>query len=335
MFFSSFTKNENLIILKLTPEEGAFKIEPLYPGWGLTIGNSLRRVLLSSLEGYAISSVKIEGVNNEYSTIKGVIEDMTDIILNLKKIRFKKKIEDEDFESEEFNIIINNNKKEITAGDLGEFINLFEIINPYLIILNKEKLISLNITLVIKRGIGYLPSEKNKEMPNIIGTIPIDTIFTPIKKVKYKIDNCSINKNPFYESLILKIKTDGSINPRKALTRASNLLIRHFQCLSNEKILLEYKKPKKRNKYDKNILKMRKLLKSSLEEEIDYLSVRTLNCLKSAKIFTWGDLVKSNKSDLLKLKNFGRKSLSELDKRMKKLNIYSGMDISIYKLNEN
>ncbi|MBS0018963.1 MAG: DNA-directed RNA polymerase subunit alpha [Candidatus Sulcia muelleri] len=229
MVFLKFKQSKNLRVLKLTPEEGLFKIEPLFPGWGVTIGNTLRRVLLSSLEGYAISSVKIEGVNHEFSTIKGVIEDMTEIILNLKKLRFKKNKKKENFESEVFNMIISNDKEEITAGDLGKYINKFDILNPDLIILNKQKLISLDISIVIKKGIGYVPSEENKE--NLIGSgsIPMDSIFTPIKNVKYKIDNCSINKNSNYESLLLEIKTDGSINPRDALTNASNILIQHLK----------------------------------------------------------------------------------------------------------
>ncbi|AIN47785.1 DNA-directed RNA polymerase alpha subunit [Candidatus Karelsulcia muelleri] len=226
MVFLKFKQSKNLRVLKLTPEEGLFKIEPLFPGWGVTIGNTLRRVLLSSLEGYAISSVKIEGVNHEFSTIKGVIEDMTEIILNLKKVRFKKNKKKENFESEVFNMIISNDKEEITAGDLGKYINKFDILNPDLIILNKQKLISLDISIVIKKGIGYVPSEEN-----LIGSgsIPMDSIFTPIKNVKYKIDNCSINKNSNYESLLLEIKTDGSINPRDALTNASNILIQHLK----------------------------------------------------------------------------------------------------------
>ncbi|RIU85692.1 DNA-directed RNA polymerase subunit alpha [Candidatus Karelsulcia muelleri] len=235
MFFLKFKQSKNLRVLKLTPEEGLFKIEPLFPGWGVTIGNTLRRVLLSSLEGYAISSVKIEGVNHEFSTIKGVIEDMTEIILNLKKVRFKKNKKKENFESEVFNMIISNDKEEITAGDLGKNINKFDILNPDLIILNKQKLISLDITIVIKKGIGYVPSEENQEnQENLIGSIPMDSIFTPIKNVKYKIDNCSINKNSNYESLLLEIKTDGSLNPREALTNASNILIQHLKMFRYE-----------------------------------------------------------------------------------------------------
>ncbi|ANO35844.1 DNA-directed RNA polymerase subunit alpha [Candidatus Karelsulcia muelleri] len=227
MFFLKFKQSKNLRVLKLTPVEGLFKIEPLFPGWGVTIGNSLRRVLLSSLEGYAISSVKIEGVNHEFSTIKGVIEDMTEIILNLKKVRFKKNKKKKNFESEVFHMIISNDKEEITAADLGKYINKFDILNPDLIILNKQKLISLDITIVIKKGIGYVTSEENKD--NLIGSIPMDSIFTPIKNVKYKIDNCSLNKNSNYESLLLEIKTDGSLNPRDALTNASNILIQHLK----------------------------------------------------------------------------------------------------------
>ncbi|MFP3037400.1 MAG: DNA-directed RNA polymerase subunit alpha, partial [Candidatus Karelsulcia muelleri] len=302
MFFLKFTKKENLRVLKLTNSEGHFKIEPLYPGWGVTIGNTLRRVLLSSLEGYAISSVKIEGVDHEFATIKGVKEDMTEIILNLKKIRFKNKIEDE-HPGEKFNIIINNEKEEITAGDLGEYIHLFEIINPDLIILNKNKLkfISLNITIVIKKGIGYVPSisEEKHINPNGTVTISMDSIFTPIEKVKYTIENCSVSKNSTYERLFLEIKTDGTINPKDALIKASNLVIRHFKLL--KKISLnynkKYKKYKKKKQTNENYLKLRNLFNSSLERK--NLSVRTLNCLKKAKILTWGDLIKSNPTKYL------------------------------------
>nr|QFR36821.1 DNA-directed RNA polymerase alpha subunit [Candidatus Karelsulcia muelleri] len=341
MFFLKFTKKENLIVLKLTNYEGHFQIEPLYPGWGVTIGNTLRRVLLSSLEGYAISSVKIEGVDHEFATIKGVKEDMTEIILNLKKIRFKKKMEqeeeqeeDEDEEpGEKFNIIINNEKEEITAGDLGESIHLFEIINPDLIILNKNKLISLKITIGIKKGIGYVPSEENEKHINPNGTISMDSIFTPIKNVKYTIENCSVSQNSTYERLFFEIKTDGTINPKDALIKASNLVIRHFQLLSNKKISLNYnKKYKNKKPTNENYLKLRNLLNSSLERK--NLSVRTLNCLKKAKILTWGDLIKSNTTNLLNFKYLGKKSLEELDLIMKKLTIYYGMNLEDYNKNK-
>ncbi|WP_110467363.1 DNA-directed RNA polymerase subunit alpha [Candidatus Karelsulcia muelleri] len=335
MFFLKFTKKENLRVLKLTNYEGHFKIEPLYPGWGVTIGNTLRRVLLSSLEGYAISSVKIEGVDHEFATIKGVKEDMTEIILNLKKIRFKKKIEDEQDPGEKFNIIIKNEKEEITAGDLGEYIHLFEIINPDLIILNKNKFISLNITIVIKKGIGYVPSDSEENEKHINtngnGTISMDSIFTPIKKVKYTIENCSVSKNSTYERLFFEIKTDGTINPKDALIKASNLVRRHFKLLSNKKISLNYnKKYKKKKQTNENYLKLRNLLNSSLERK--NLSVRTLNCLKKAKIFTWGDLIKSNPTNF---KYLGKKSLEELDLIMKKLTIYYGMNLEDYNKNKN
>ncbi|XMD32972.1 MAG: DNA-directed RNA polymerase subunit alpha [Candidatus Karelsulcia muelleri] len=343
MFFLKFTKKENLRVLKLTNYEGHFKIEPLYPGWGVTIGNTLRRVLLSSLEGYAISSVKIEGVDHEFDTIKGVKEDMTEILLNLKKIRFKKKIEDEQEEDpgEKFNIIIKNEKEEITAGDLGEYIHLFEIINPDLIILNKNKFISLNITIVIKKGIGYVPSDSDSDSDseenekhintNGTGTISMDSIFTPIKKVKYTIENCSVSKNSTYERLFFEIKTDGTINPKDALIKASNLVIRHFKLLSNKKISLNYnKKYKKKKQTNENYLKLRNLLNSSLERK--NLSVRTLNCLKKAKIFTWGDLIKSNPTNF---KYLGKKSLEELDLIMKKLTIYYGMNLEDYNKKKN
>ncbi|WP_110506972.1 DNA-directed RNA polymerase subunit alpha [Candidatus Karelsulcia muelleri] len=351
MFFLKFTKKENLRVLKLTNYEGHFKIEPLYPGWGVTIGNTLRRVLLSSLEGYAIYSVKIEGVDHEFATIKGVKEDMTEIILNLKKIRFKKKIEDEQEEEEDpgekFNIIIKNEKEEITAGDLGEYIHLFEIINPDLIILNKNKFIYLNITIVIKKGIGYVPSDSEENEKHIntngngngngtgtgtgTGTISMDSIFTPIKKVKYTIENCSVSKNSTYERLFFEIKTDGTINPKDALIKASNLVIRHLKLLSNKKISLNYnKKYKKKKQTNENYLKLRNLLNSSLERK--NLSVRTLNCLKKAKIFTWGDLIKSNPTNF---KYLGKKSLEELDLIMKKLTIYYGMNLEDYNKNKN
>ncbi|WP_110483137.1 DNA-directed RNA polymerase subunit alpha [Candidatus Karelsulcia muelleri] len=341
MFFLKFTKKENLIVLKLTNDEGHFQIEPLYPGWGVTIGNTLRRVLLSSLEGYAISSVKIEGVDHEFATIKGVKEDMTEIILNLKKIRFKKKMEQEEEEEEEedpgekFNIIINNEKEEITAGDLGEYIHLFEIINTDLIILNKNKLISLNLTIVIKKGIGYVPSEENEKHINPNGTISMDSIFTPIKNVKYTIENCSISSvSKNYERLFFEIKTDGTINPKDALIKASNMVIRHFKLLSNKKISLNYnKKYKKKKPTNENYFKLRNLLNSSLERK--NLSVRTLNCLKKAKILTWGDLMKSNTTNLLNFKYLGKKSLEELDLIMKKLTIYYGMNLEDYNQNKN
>lgn len=329
MAILNFQKPDQVIMNHASETEGQFEFRPLEPGYGLTVGNALRRVLLSSLEGFAFTSVKIEGVEHEFSTIKGVVEDVTEIILNLKQVRFKRQIEDQ--EEEKVNISIKG-KDKITAGDLGQYITAFQVLNPDLVICNLDSSVNLDMEFTIEKGRGYVPADENKKSNAALGTIAMDSIYTPIKNVKYSIENYRVEQKTDFEKLILDIITDGSIHPKKALTEASKILIHHFMLVSDEKITLEDNKTTETDNYDEEILHMRQLLKTKLVD-MD-LSVRALNCLKAAEVETLGDLVTYTKSDLMKFRNFGKKSLTELDELVENKGLHFGMDISKYKLDK-
>ncbi|CAM4062009.1 DNA-directed RNA polymerase subunit alpha [Flavobacterium jumunjinense] len=312
-----------------TDFEGKFEFRPLEPGYGLTVGNALRRVLLSSLEGYAITSVRIEGVEHEFSTISGVVEDVTEIILNLKQVRFKRQIEDVDNESVSISL---SGKDQITAGDFQKFISGFQVLNPDLVICNLESKTTINMELSIEKGRGYVPAEENKKANAPIGTIFTDSIYTPVKNVKYAIENFRVEQKTDYEKLVFEIITDGSIHPKDALTEAAKTLIHHFMLFSDERITLEADEIAQTESYDEESLHMRQLLKTKLVD-MD-LSVRALNCLKAAEVDTLGDLVSFNKNDLMKFRNFGKKSLTELDELVAAKGLNFGMDLSKYKLDK-
>ncbi|MGP1501495.1 DNA-directed RNA polymerase subunit alpha [Bergeyella cardium] len=327
MAILQFIKPDKVILLNSDNFKGQFEFRPLEPGFGLTIGNALRRVLLSSLEGYAISSIKIEGVEHEFSTIPGVIEDVTEIILNLKQVRFKAKAENQ--ANEQVSVKVSG-KNTVTAGDLAKSISGFEVLNSDHIICNLDKNVSFEITFNIEKGRGYVPSEQNKSNNAPIGTIAIDSIFTPIKKVKYTVENYRVEQKTDYEKLVLDIETDGSISPQKALTEASKILIYHFMLFSDERITLETEAVKASIQYDEETLHTRQLLKSKLSD-MD-LSVRALNCLKAAEVETLGELVSYSKSDLMKFRNFGKKSLTELEELVHSKGLNFGFDVAKYKL---
>jgi DNA-directed RNA polymerase subunit alpha len=329
MAILNFQKPDKVIMIDSNDFEGKFEFRPLEPGYGLTVGNALRRVLLSALEGYAVSSIRIEGVDHEFSTISGVVEDVTEIILNFKQIRFKRQIEDVDNETVTINL---SGKDQITAGDFQKFISGFQVLNPDLVLCNLEPSVQLTIELTIEKGRGYVPAEENKKQNAPIGTIFIDSIFTPVKNVKYNIENFRVEQKTDYEKLVFEIKTDGSINPKDALTEAAKVLIHHFMLFSDERITLEADEIAQTETYDEESLHMRQLLKTKLVD-MD-LSVRALNCLKAAEVDTLGDLVSFNKNDLMKFRNFGKKSLTELDELVASKNLTFGMDLSKYKLDK-
>ena len=330
MAILNFQKPDKVIMIDSTESHGKFEFRPLEPGYGLTIGNALRRVLLSSLEGYAFTSVKIEGVDHEFSTIEGVVEDVTEMILNIKQIRLKRQIDD--FDEEKINIVIGN-QKELKASDFQKFISGFQILNPELHICSLEKKSKLNIELTIEKGRGYVPAEENKKSnDSSVGVIAIDSIYTPVKNVKYEIEDYRVEQKTDYEKLIFEIETDGSIHPKDALTEAAKTLIHHFMLFSDELITLESDEIAQSEAYDEESLHMRQLLKTKL---IDMdLSVRALNCLKAAEVDTLGDLVSFNKNDLMKFRNFGRKSLTELEELVILKGLSFGMDLSKYKLDK-
>ncbi len=308
---------------------GQFEFRPLEPGYGVTVGNALRRILLSSLEGFAITSVRVEGVDHEFSTVKGVVEDVTEIILNLKQVRFKQQIEGT---SSEKLMVTVSGKDTFTAGDIGNFTSAFQVLNPDLVIANLDKKIKLELEVTIGKGRGYVPAEENKISNAPIGTIFTDSIFTPIKNVKYNIENFRVEQKTDYEKLIIDLITDGSITPKDALQEAAKILIHHFMLFSDEKITLETEIKKEVEEFDESSLHMRQLLKSRLVDM--NLSVRALNCLKAADIETLGDLVSFNKNDLLKFRNFGKKSLTELEDLVETKNLEFGMDVGKYKLDK-
>jgi DNA-directed RNA polymerase subunit alpha len=316
-------------MINSTETEGQFEFRPLEPGFGITIGNSLRRILLSSLEGHAITSVRIEGVDHEFSTIKGVVEDVTEIILNLKQVRFKKQLDNHDVEK----IVIHfSGNEKFTAGEIGKFANGFQILNPDLVIFNCESNVKLKIELTIDKGRGYVPAEENKTNSAPQGTIFIDSIYTPIKNVKYTIENYRVEQKTDYEKLILDIVSDGSIHPKEALKEAAKILIYHFMLFSDEKITLDSEEKKSEEEFDETSLHMRQLLKTKLVD-MD-LSVRALNCLKAADVETLGELVSFNKNDLLKFRNFGKKSLTELEDLVSTKGLQFGMNVVKYKLDK-
>ena len=329
MAIFNFQKPDKVIMIDSTDFEGKFEFRPLEPGYGLTVGNALRRVLLSSLEGYAITSVRIEGVEHEFSTIAGVVEDVTEIILNLKQVRFKRQIEDIDNESVSIAL---SGKDKITAGDFQKFISGFQVLNPDLVICNLDSKTSINMELSIEKGRGYVPAEENKKSNAPIGTIFTDSIYTPVKNVKYTIENFRVEQKTDYEKLVFEIITDGSIHPKDALTEAAKTLIHHFMLFSDERITLEADEIAQTESYDEESLHMRQLLKTKLVD-MD-LSVRALNCLKAAEVDTLGDLVSFNKNDLMKFRNFGKKSLTELDELVANKNLTFGMDLTKYKLDK-
>ncbi len=329
MAILNFQKPDKVIMIDSTDFEGRFEFRPLEPGYGLTVGNALRRVLLSSLEGYAITSLRVEGVEHEFSTIKGVVQDVTEIILNLKQVRFKQQIEETDNETVSVTI---TGKEQLTAGDFQNFISGFQVLNPDLVICNMEKSVKLDLEFTIEKGRGFVLSEENKKAGAPLGTIFTDAIFTPIKNVKYAVENFRVEQKTDYEKLIFDIVTDGSINPKDALTEAAKILIHHFMLFSDERITLEADEIAQTETYDEESLHMRQLLKTRL---IDMdLSVRALNCLKAAEVDTLGDLVSFNKNDLMKFRNFGKKSLTELDELVNIKGLTFGMDLSKYKLDK-
>ncbi|WP_121667806.1 DNA-directed RNA polymerase subunit alpha [Mesonia aquimarina] len=329
MAILNFQKPDKVIMIDSTEFEGKFEFRPLEPGYGLTVGNALRRVLLSSLEGFAITSLRIEGVDHEFSTIAGVVEDVTEIILNLKQVRFKRQIEEVDNETITASL---SGKEQITAGDLQKFISGFQVLNPDLVLCNLEKSVNLNMELTIDKGRGYVPAEENKKSNAALGTIFTDSIYTPIKNVKYSIENFRVEQKTDYEKLVFEISTDGSIHPKDALTEAAKILIHHFMLFSDERITLEADEIAQTETYDEESLHMRQLLKTKLVD-LD-LSVRALNCLKAAEVDTLGDLVSYNKNDLMKFRNFGKKSLTELEELVNVKGLNFGMDLSKYKLDK-
>ena len=327
MAILNFQKPDKVIMIESTDFNGRFEFRPLEPGFGLTVGNALRRVLLSSLEGFAITSLRIDGVEHEFSTVSGIVEDVTEIILNLKQVRFKKQIDETDRETVSINIF---GQEQLKAGDFQKFISGFQVLNPELVICNMDKSVKLNAEITIERGRGFVPAEENKKTGVPIGTIFTDSIYTPIKNVKYSIENFRVEQKTDFEKLVFEIDTDGSINPKEALTEAAKILIHHFMLFSDERITLEADEIAQTETYDEESLHMRQLLKTRL---IDMdLSVRALNCLKAAEVDTLGDLVSFNKSDLMKFRNFGKKSLTELEELVIVKGLSFGMDLAKYKL---
>ena len=327
MAILDFQKPEKVIMLESSDNRGQFEFRPLEPGYGITVGNALRRILLNSIEGFAISSIKIEGVDHEFSTIKGVVEDVTELVLNLKQVRFKRQIEDSDIE--EFNVTISG-QETFTAGDIGKFTSSFQVLNTDHVICHMDKSVKLNIQMTIVKGRGYVPAEENKTENAAMGTIFTDSIFTPIRNVKYTIENYRVEQKTDYEKIIFDIDTDGSIHPKEALKEAARILIHHFMLFSDEKITLDEDEKSETEEFDETSLHMRQLLKTRLVD-MD-LSVRALNCLKAADVETLGELVAYNKNDLLKFRNFGKKSLTELDDLIESKGLSFGMDVSRYKL---
>jgi len=327
MAILDFVKPDKVVMLEANDYTGSFEFRPLEPGFGITIGNALRRILLSSLEGFAITSIKIDGVDHEFSAIKGVTEDVTEIILNLKQVRFKRQIDNTDYEKVTINI---TGQEQFKAGDISNFTTAFQVLNPDLVICNLDPKLKLQLTMTIGKGRGYRQAEENKSNSASVGTIAIDSIFTPIRNVKYSVENFRVEQKTDYEKLVFEIQGDGSITPKNALQEAAKILIHHFMLFSDERITLETETKKEAEEFDESSLHMRQLLKTKL---IDMdLSVRALNCLKAADIDTLGDLVSFNKNDLLKFRNFGKKSLTELEELVEGKGLQFGMNVSKYKL---
>ena len=329
MAILDFQKPDKVIMINSDEFNGEFEFRPLEPGYGITVGNSLRRILLSSLEGFAIASIKIQGVDHEFSTLKGVVEDVTEIVLNLKQVRFKRQIEGTDSETVFISV---GGKTKLTAGDIGKHTSAFQVLNPDLVICNMESSVKIEIELTIVKGRGYVPAEENKSSNAAFGTIFIDSIFTPIVNVQYTVENFRVEQKTDYEKLIFNIKTDGSVHPKEALKDAAKILIHHFMLFSDERITLDSEIKAESEEFDETSLHMRQLLKTKLVD-MD-LSVRALNCLKAADVETLGDLVSIAKSDLLKFRNFGKKSLTELEDLVDNKGLVFGMNVAKYKLDK-
>jgi len=329
MAILAFQKPDKVIMIESDDYKGTFEFRPLEPGFGITIGNALRRILLSSLEGFAITTVKIEGVDQEFSTLKGVVEDVTEILLNLKPVRFKKLVEEET--SEKVHIVISG-QEVFKAGDINKYLSVFQVLNPDLVICSMDPSVKLSIELTVNKGRGYVPAEENKVLNAPMGTIAIDSIHTPIKNVKFNVENFRVEQKTDYEKLVFEIQSDGSVHPKEALKEAAKILIHHFMLFSDEKITLETEEKNVTDEFDENSLHVRQLLKTKLVD-LD-LSVRALNCLKAADVETLGDLVAFNKNDLLKFRNFGKKSLTELEELVKSKSLEFGMNVSKYKLDK-
>ena len=329
MAILAFQKPDKVIMLEADSKYGKFEFRPLEPGFGITIGNALRRILLSSLEGFAINTIKIEGVEHEFATVPGVKEDVTNIILNLKQVRFKQIVEE--VETEKVTITVEN-ATEFKAGDISKCLSGFEVLNPELVICHLDSKATMQIEISINKGRGYVPSDENRVFCTDINTIPVDSIYTPIRNVKYAIEQYRVEQKTDYDKLVLEIATDGSIHPKDALKEAAKILIHHFMLFSDEKITLEDNAFDANEEFDEEVLHMRQLLKTKLTDM--NLSVRALNCLKAAEVETLGELVQFNKTDLLKFRNFGKKSLTELDDLLESLNLSFGTDITKYKLDK-
>lgn len=329
MAILDFQKPDKVILIEADDFKGQFEFRPLEPGFGITIGNALRRILLSSLEGFAITSFKMEGVDHEFSTVKGIVEDVTELILNLKQVRFKQQIDGTEAERVMISI---TGQETFTAGDIGKFTSAFQVLNPDLVLCNMDKKVKINMELNIGKGRGYVPADENKVEGAPVGTIAIDSIYTPIRNVKYHIENYRVEQKTDYEKLLIDLECDGSITPKNALQEAAKILIQHFMLFSDEKITLENEEKAETEEFDETSLHMRQLLKTKLVD-MD-LSVRALNCLKAADIESLGDLVAYNKNDLLKFRNFGKKSLTELEDLVESKNLSFGMNVAKYKLDK-
>ncbi len=331
MAILAFQKPDKVVMLEANETFGKFEFRPLEPGFGVTIGNALRRILLSSLEGFAINTIRIAGVEHEFSSVPGVKEDVTNIILNLKQVRFRQVVEE--FENEKVSITVENST-EFKADDISNYLTGFEVLNPDLVICHLDSKASMQIDLTINKGRGYVPADENREFCTDVNVLPIDSIYTPIRNVKYSVEPYRVEQKTDYDKLIIEVTTDGSIPPKEALKEAAKTLIHHFMLFSDEKITLESPDQENNQEFDEEVLHMRQLLKTKLTDATLNLSVRALNCLKAADVETLGDLVQYNKTDLLKFRNFGKKSLSELDDLLEGLNLSFGTDITKYKLDK-
>ena len=331
MSILNFQKPDKIVMQKSNDFEGTFEFKPLEPGFGQTVGNSLRRVLLSSLEGFAVSAIRIAGVDHEFSTISGVVQDVVDIILNLKQVRLKQLIQDDEIQNEKIYLTISG-KEEFRAGDIEDHTNVFKVMNPNLLICNMEPFVNLEMELTITKGRGYVPADENLPKDAPIGVIPIDAIYTPIKNVAYRIESTRVGQRTDYEQLTIEVKTDGTIHPEDAIRDASRIMIQHLMLITDENITFEEGVQRSEDIVDEHILHMRKLLKTSLED-LD-LSVRAYNCLKAAKINSLSELVRYDTHELLKFRNFGKKSLVEIEELLQEKGLTFGMDLSKYKLEE-
>ncbi len=329
MAILAFQKPDKVIMVEADDRYGKFEFRPLEPGYGITVGNTLRRILLSSLDGFSITSVKLEGVDHEFSTIPGIIEDITEVVLNLKQVRFKQTMEGVDNEKI---VVTISGQDQLKAGDFNNYLSSFEVLNPEHIVCNMEPDVKLQMELSINKGRGYVPAEENEPVDAEFGIIAIDSIFTPIRNVKFAVENYRVEQKTDYEKLIIEISTDGSIHPKEALKEAAKILIYHFMLFSDDKITIDSDEKLANEEFDEEVLHMRQLLKTKLVD-LD-LSVRALNCLKAAEVDSLGDLVKFNKNDLLKFRNFGKKSLTELDELLDSMSLSFGMDVTRYKLDK-